>query len=351
MNHVNTTNLLGLDLAQMERVVVSLGEKPFRAKQIYQALYRRKEFDIEKMTNLAKSFRERLSQHHSITAPEVHRTFISVDGTKRYLLKLEDGQLIESVYIPEESRRTICISTQVGCAIGCTFCMTARLGLKRHLRVSEIVGQILVVLKDVGEEYHGSRAVNIVLMGMGEPLHNYDNTVKALALMADPLGMSISPRRITLSTSGMVPALKKLATERVVPNIAVSLNASYNEQRSELMPINKKWNLEELIRTCRDLPLPAQRRITFEYVLIAGVNDSIEDAKRLVELLKGLRAKVNLIPLNWDPALHMGTPFDETIFAFQKILTDNYLTAPIRRPRGLDISAACGQLAARHAER
>jgi 23S rRNA (adenine2503-C2)-methyltransferase len=348
----STKNLLGMDVCELEEIMVSLGQKPFRARQIYSAIYRRKEFDVEHMTDLAKSFRQRLSNEYGITPPQIERAFVSSDGTKRYLLALDDGQNIESVYIPEPRRRTICISTQVGCAVGCTFCMTAKLGLRRHLTAGEIVGQILVVLKDVGEEYLGSKRVNIVLMGMGEPLHNYDNTVKAVALMADPSGLSISPRRITLSTSGVVPAIKKLVQEKVVPNLAISLNATFDEQRTELMPINKKWSIEELLDTCRTLVLPPGRRITFEYVLIAGINDSLDDAWRLVKLLRGLRPKVNLIPLNWDPALeNMHTPAWEHILAFQKTLTDNYFTAMIRRPRGLDVAAACGQLAARHAQK
>lgn len=344
-------NLLGLSLPELEALVRDLGEKSFRARQIYRSIYRRRQFDIFRMTDLAKDFQRRLADRCVVTPPVVARSFQSRDGTRRYLLKLADNQTIESVYIPEDRRRTICISTQVGCAIGCTFCVTATLGLLRHLTPGEIVGQILVVLNDVGAEYQGSTGVNIVLMGMGEPLHNYDNTVKALTLMADERGIGISPKRITLSTSGVVPALQKLVREPVVPNLAISLNASHDAQRSELIPINRRWNLQELLQTCRALTLPAGRRITFEYVLIAGVNDTLADARRLTKLLSHQRAKINLIPLNWDPVLQgMGTPEGDRILSFQRILTDHHFTATIRRPRGLDISAACGQLAARYNE-
>lgn len=344
-------NLIGLTLPELENIMTGLGEKPFRARQIYRSIYRRRQFEFTGMTDLAKDFQARLDSQYAVRPPAVERVFQSMDGTRRYLLSLADGQAIESVYIPDGRRRTLCISTQVGCAIGCTFCVTAKMGLIRHLTPGEIVGQILVLLNDVGAEYEGSTRLNVVLMGMGEPLHNYDNTMRALALMADEHGMGISPKRITLSTSGLVPALKKLAQEPVVPNLAVSLNASTDAQRSELIPINRRWNLQELLQACRELPLPNGRRITFEYVLIAGVNDTLDDARRLTKLLNGQRAKVNLIPLNWDPVLHgMGTPQGDRILAFQRVLTDHHFTARIRRPRGLDISAACGQLAARHRE-
>ncbi|MBI1747172.1 MAG: 23S rRNA (adenine(2503)-C(2))-methyltransferase RlmN [Acidobacteria bacterium] len=345
------TNLLGLSLTELETAVIGLGERPFRARQIYRSIYRRRQFEIGEMTDLAKDFKQRLTSQFTVAPPQVARVFQSHDGTRRYLLTLTDGQAIESVYIPEARRRTICISTQVGCAMGCTFCVTATMGLVRHLQAGEIVGQVLMILNDVGETRDGSTRLNVVLMGMGEPLHNYDQTVKALALMADVRGMNISPKRITLSTSGVVPALKKLAEEPVVPNLAISLNASSNAQRAALMPINHRWNLQELLQTCRDFPLPPGRRITFEYVLIAGVNDTIADAHRLTKLLGGQRVKVNLIPLNWDPRLNgVATPAGDRILAFQRVLADHHLTAMIRRPRGLDISAACGQLVARQQE-
>ena len=338
-------------MEELEAAVRGMGEKPFRARQLYRSIYRRRQFDFTQMTDLAKTFRECLAAGFAVEPPRVERVFQSVDGTRRYLMTLADGQAIEAVFIPETRRRTICISTQVGCAIGCTFCVTATLGLIRHLTPGEIVGQILVVLNDTRPAEDGPTRLNVVLMGMGEPLHNYDNTVRALTLMADEKGMGISPRRVTLSTSGLVPALKRLAREPVVPNLAVSLNASTDEQRSQLIPINRRWNLRELLDACRELPLPSGRWITFEYVLISGVNDTLEDAHRLARLLRDQRAKINLIPLNWDPVLQgMGTPPGDRLLAFQQVLADSHYTARIRRPRGLDISAACGQLAARRSE-
>lgn len=346
-------NLLGMGRSELGAVVAGMGEAPFRARQLYVNIYRNGALDFREMTDLSKAFRARLAERYAIVAPAIESVFRSSDGTRRYLLSLADGSNIEAVLIPDKGRHTICISTQVGCAVGCRFCMTAQLGLKRHLTAGEIVGQVIAVCNESGLRRAGPQRLNIVMMGMGEPLHNYDNTVKALRLLADPEGMAISPRRITLSTSGFAPALERLAREEVVPNLAISLNASSDEQRSQLIPINRRWNIERLIASVRRASelIGERRRITFEYVLLGGVNDSAEDARRLVNLIKGLRVKVNLIPWNPDPALPFQTPSEERIVAFQQILMGHNITATVRRPRGLDISAACGQLAARRTAR
>jgi 23S rRNA (adenine2503-C2)-methyltransferase len=272
------------------------------------------------------------------------QVFVSHDGTRRYLFEVGPGQKVESVFIPEERRDTFCISTQVGCAVGCLFCVTGRLRLQRNLSPGEIVGQILALLADRGTAF---RRLNIVIMGMGEPLHNYENVMKAIRLMTDEQGMCISPRRITLSTSGIVPGIRRLAEEPVIPNLAISLNATTDAGRDRLIPVNRKWNIETLLDACRAFPLAQRRRITFEYVLIAGINDSLEDADRLIHLLQGLRKKINLIPLNADPWIALKPPTEKRVLAFQKVLVDQHITVNIRRPRGDDVSAACGMLAGR----
>jgi 23S rRNA (adenine2503-C2)-methyltransferase len=272
--------------------------------------------------------------------------FVSNDGTRRYLFDVGPNQKIESVFIPEERRDTLCISTQVGCAIGCLFCATGKLSLQRNLHPGEIVGQILTMQAERGINTSTKR-LNVVIMGMGEPLNNYENVMKAVRLMIDDKGMSISPRRITLSTSGIVPGIQRLADESVIPNLAISINATTDSVRDLLMPINKKWNIAALLEACRKFPLAQRRRITFEYVLIEGTNDSLEDAHRLATLLQGLRKKVNLIPLNADPLIPLKPSPPERVLAFQKILDTHHIAAYIRRPRGGDISAACGLLAGR----
>jgi 23S rRNA (adenine2503-C2)-methyltransferase len=251
---------------------------------------------------------------------------------------------MEHAVIPEERRDTLCISTQVGCAVGCLFCVTGKLRMRRNLLPGEIVGQVLSLQADRGTT---AKRLNIVIMGMGEPLHNYDSVMKAIRLMTDDEGMSISPRRVTLSTSGVVPGIQRLTEEPVVPNLAISLNATTDAVRDRLIPINKKWNIETLLQACRDFPLAQRTRITFEYVLIGGINDSPEDARRLARLLHGLRKKINLIPLNADPWIRLKPPSQERILEFQQILMDHHVTVNVRRPRGEDVSAACGMLAGR----
>jgi 23S rRNA (adenine2503-C2)-methyltransferase len=302
----------------------------------------------EQFTDLGKSLRERLHARFSIKYPEISQIFVSRDGTRRYLFDVGPGQRIESVFIPEESRDTLCVSTQVGCAMGCLFCATGRLPMLRNLSAGEIIGQVLALEADRG--VHAKR-LNIVVMGMGEPFNNYENVMTALRLMTCGEGMSISPRRITVSTSGIAPGIERLACEPVKPNLAISLNASTDDMRDRLMPVNRKWNIATLLDACRGFPLAERRRITFEYVLIGGVNDSIDDARRLVRLLGNLRYKVNLIPLNADPALEFEPPSPERVEAFAETLAEHYVTANVRRPRGEDIAAACGMLAARDSAR
>jgi 23S rRNA (adenine2503-C2)-methyltransferase len=254
------------------------------------------------------------------------------------------GQKIESVFIPEERRDTFCISTQVGCAVGCVFCVTGKLRMRRNLLPGEIVGQILALQADRGTV---AKRLNIVIMGMGEPLNNYENVMQSIRLMTDEQGMCISPRRVTLSTSGVVPGIRRLAGEQVIPNIAISLNATTDAVRDMLIPINRKWNIAALLEACRSFPLAHRRRITFEYVLIEGINDSIEDAHRLVRLLQGLRKKINLIPLNADPWIALKSPSQERVLEFEQFLVNHQVTVNVRRPRGDDVSAACGMLAGR----
>ena len=338
------TNWVGATLEEIEAVLAGMNEPRYRARQIYAGIYRRRLRSWSEFTDLGKQLRERLQEQFAIEYPPLHRAFVSKDGTRRYLFEVGPEQRIEAVFIPEERRDTFCISTQVGCAVGCLFCVTGRLPMRRNLLPGEIVGQVLSLQADRGTV---AKRLNIVIMGMGEPLNNYLNVMKAIRLMADDLGMGVSLRRVTLSTSGIVPGIRKLAKEPAIPNLAISLNATKDEVRDRLIPINKKWNIATLLEALRDFPLAQRRRITFEYVLIEDVNDSPEDAHRLVRLLRGLKKKINLIPLNADPWIALKTPSSERVLAFQQILADHHITVNLRRPRGDDISAACGMLAGR----
>ncbi len=335
-------NLIGLDQTELENVALSLGEKPFRGRQLYAHLYRRKALDFDSMTDLARSFRARLSDYHHIGLPEIHRKTESGDGTCKYLFRLEDGQFIEAVHIPDEERNTLCISSQVGCAVGCTFCMTAQMGFQRNLRAGEIVGQVLRVIRDGRISEQG---FNIVFMGMGEPLYNYQNVMKAFRLLVDETGMNLSYRKITVSTSGVVPVLRRMMEEPLLPNLAVSLNATTNEIRDQVMPINRKWPIAELLETLRGFPLEPRRRITIEYVLLRDETDRDEDAFRLARLLRGIPAKVNLIPYNPNPGLPHDRPDESRVRNFQAVLSEHGITGFVRKTRGDDVSAACGQLA------
>jgi 23S rRNA (adenine2503-C2)-methyltransferase len=295
------------------------------------------------MTDLPKPLRAELAAEWNIKLPAVHRRFDSIDGTRRYLIRLPDDEFAETVFIPEAHRSTICVSSQIGCALACTFCLTGQLGLTRNLTAGEIVGQVVAAQRD-NLPFEARDSFNIVLMGMGEPLHNYDNVMKALRIVHDEHGLNMSMSRITLSTAGLLPAIERLAEEPDIPNLAISLTGATNEKRDQLMPINRKYPLEDLLDAVRRFPLKHRQRVTFEYVLLKGVTDSPEDAFHLVKALKGMRAKVNLIPLNEAEELGYRRPSDAAIARFQQILIDHHISAFIRKNRGNDISAACGQL-------
>ncbi|HLQ76226.1 MAG TPA: 23S rRNA (adenine(2503)-C(2))-methyltransferase RlmN [Terriglobia bacterium] len=315
----------------------------YRSTQLFKALYQRDKDCFEVITDLPKAARAGLATEWNLRLPEVHRRFDSVDGTRRYLIRLEDGEFAETVFLPEEHRNTICISSQVGCALACTFCLTGQLGLTRNLSAGEIVTQVLLAQRDnLRGEFRDS--FNIVLMGMGEPLHNYDNVMKAIRILHDKAGLNMSMSRITLSTAGMLPGIERLATETDIPNLAISLTGATNPKRDELMPINRKYPIQDLIEAVRRFPLRHRQRVTFEYVLLKGITDSKDDARSLVRLLRGMPAKVNLIPFNEAEELPYKRPSNEAIAQFQKILEDAHVDAFVRRNRGNDISAACGQL-------
>jgi 23S rRNA (adenine2503-C2)-methyltransferase len=315
----------------------------FRATQIYKSVYQRWFENFELMTDLPKASRRALVEEWNIKLPPIHRRFDSIDGTRRYLVRLDDGEFAETVFIPEEHRSTICISSQIGCALACTFCLTGQLGLTRNLTAGEIVTQVLTAQRD-NLAWEMRDSFNIVLMGMGEPLHNYDNVMKALRILHDEHGLNMSMSRITLSTAGLLPAIERLANEPAIPNLAISLTGATNEKRNELMPINRKYPLERVMDTVRRFPLKHRQRVTFEYVLLRGGTDSPEDALNLVKLLKGIRAKVNLIPFNEAEELDYQRPSDAVVERFQQILADHHISAFVRKNRGNDISAACGQL-------
>jgi 23S rRNA (adenine2503-C2)-methyltransferase len=336
--------IVGMELPDMQEAL-GPGEPGYRAKQLYAAVYREQVSDFVQITSLPSGLRRNLAASRSLGLPEVARMFESSDGTRRYLLRLEDARTVETVWMPEAGRDTICISSQVGCAVGCKFCMTALLGPERNLTAGEIVGQVLLVARENGlrSSMSAPSRLNIVMMGQGEPLLNLDNILKATRILLDPEGYALSPRRITLSTSGIIPQIEQLGRESVRPKLAISLNASTEEQRRELMPITRKYHLKDLIETCRRYPLRPWEKLTFEYVLLKDVNDTDADARRVVKLLSNVNAKVNLIALNPGPEIPYDTPDPERVARFQQIVR-RALPCFVRRPRGLDIFAACGQL-------
>jgi 23S rRNA (adenine2503-C2)-methyltransferase len=334
-------NIKDLSFNEFEAYLLERKQPAYRARQVWQWLYQRRAASFAEMTNLSAVFREQLAADFSISRLAVERRADSADGTVKFLFRLADDRNIESVLIPEAKRLTLCISTQVGCGFGCAFCATALLGLKRNLQASEIVDQILEASRTLTED---RRITNVVLMGMGEPLANYAQTIKALGVMTNnSWGIGISPRRITLSTVGLVPQIRKLMDETNV-SLAISLHAATDELRSQLMPVNRKYSLGQLMDCCRALPIPRRKRITFEYVLLRGVNDSAADARSLVELLRGVRCKINLIPFNPHQGSKYQRPENESVEGFQHILSFHGLQVNVRRPRGDDIAAACGQL-------
>ena len=335
------TNLAEAELPELERVLESLGHPRFHARQIFQWIYRRGVTDFAQMSDLSRELRTQLAEACRIATPALVRSERSEDGTTKFLLRLADGKHIESVFIPDTPSQTFCISTQVGCAMKCAFCLTGKMGIDRNLTAGEIAAQVRVL---AGELSMLDARFNIVLMGMGEPLHNYEATMKALRILADEHGFAMSGRRMTLSTVGVLPALERLATEPLMPNLAISLHATTEDQRDLLVPINRKYGLKELLDACRRFPLKRRERITFEYVMLNEVNDTPEDARRLVKLLHGIKGKVNLLPLNEAAGIPFDRPSDDRVNRFARILSDHGVTVSVRKSRGRDIRAACGQL-------
>ena len=334
-------DLAELELHELEAALDARGVERFHARQLYRWIYKRGVTDIERMTDLSRDLRTRLQSEFTIATPRIVSDETSVDGTRKVVLELADQRRIESVFIPDTPSMTFCISTQVGCAMACGFCLTGKMGLVRNLTAGEIAGQVRVLAAATDML---DRPFNIVLMGMGEPLHNYDSTMKALRMLHSEHGLAVSPRRVTLSTVGIVPGLERLAREPLMPNLAVSLHATTDEQRTALVPPNKKYPLADILEACRRFPLKKRSRITFEYVMLEEVNDTPEDARRLVRLLSGIKAKVNLIPLNPAPGIPFDRPSDARVDRFAQILADRYITVSVRKSRGQDIRAACGQL-------
>jgi 23S rRNA (adenine2503-C2)-methyltransferase len=355
--------LLGLEVGELVDIVAAKGEPSYRARQLYADIYRGRAASLEEIHGIPAGLRQVLGESFEVGLPSVAHEFRARDGTIRYLLRLSDEQTIETVLMPEPGRHTICISTQAGCPVDCKFCFTALLGLSRNLTAGEIVGQVLLVLRENrllfgpepahaseskmppggGSSNDGRPRLNIVMMGMGEPLLNLPNVIKATRLLVDAGGLALSPRRITISTSGITPKLVELAQEPVRPKLAVSLNASTQQMREELMPITRKYKLDELIDACRKYPLRPWEKLSFEYVLLGGINDSDQDARRVVRLLAGLNCMVNLIAFNPGPGIDFETPDPERVLAFQHILKRSF-PCFIRKPRGREIFAACGQL-------
>jgi 23S rRNA (adenine2503-C2)-methyltransferase len=392
-----SVSLLGMDRGELTDLVIEAGEPAYRAKQIMDALYRQRVEALEEISTLPREFREKLAASGvGVGAARIEKKFVSVDGTVRYLIGFRDGQSVETVWMPEgdggeagdgseagaeadisgfstsgakapseagsiaalkrcstqlraiqdpgrvfSGRSTICISSQVGCAVDCQFCLTALLGVKRNLTAGEIVGQVCAVLKDQNVSPPEDR-INLVFMGMGEPFLNYDNFIKASRLLVE--GVGIAERRMTVSTAGIVPRIHDFGAEKIRPKLAISLNASNDALRTRLMPLNKKWNLEMLLAAAREFPLRTREWITFEYVLLGGINDATENAKEVAELVRGLRCKVNLIALNPGPGIDFTTPTADRVVTFQNVLREAGIPAFVRRPRGRDIYAACGQL-------
>jgi len=353
-------NLVGLGREALAAEMIGFGAEPFRARQLWHWIYHRGATEFGQMTSLSKAFRDRLAEHYELSRPAVSQALASVDGTRKWLLRFADGQEVETVHIPEEERGTLCVSSQVGCTLNCTFCHTGTQALVRNLEPAEIVGQIMVARDALGEWPSPSgvgangaapnragddrQVTNIVLMGMGEPLYNYDNVAAAMKIVMDPEGLSISRRKITLSTAGVVPLIRRCGAEIAV-NLAISLHAVRDEVRDQLVPLNRKYPIAELLDACRTYPGSSNaRRITFEYVMLKGVNDSPAEARELVRLLAGLPAKVNLIPFNPWPGAPYECSTEAAIAAFSDIVFAAGYSAPVRTPRGRDILAACGQL-------
>jgi 23S rRNA (adenine2503-C2)-methyltransferase len=340
-------NLVGLGREALAREMAEFGAAPFRARQLWHWIYNRGTTDFAAMTSLSKAFRENLAARYELSRPTISRSLTSTDGTRKWLLRFRDGEEIETVHIPEEDRGTLCLSSQVGCTLTCSFCHTGTQRLVRNLTPEEIVGQVMIARDALGEwpsPQDDRQLTNIVLMGMGEPLYNYENVAAALKIVMDPEGLSISRRKITLSTSGVVPMIRRCGAELAV-NLAVSLHAVRDDVRDRLVPLNRKYPIAELLEACRTYPGSSNaRRVTFEYVMLRGINDSPSEARELVRLLAGIPAKVNLIPFNPWPGAPYECSSDAAIKAFSDIVFAAGYSAPVRTPRGRDILAACGQL-------
>jgi len=347
VSEIPRRNLVGLGRAALGAEMAEFGAEPFRARQLWHWIYHRGATDFAAMTSLSKPFREKLAARYELGRPAVSRALTSIDGTRKWLLRFADGQEIETVHIPEEERGTLCVSSQVGCTLSCSFCHTGTQRLVRNLAAAEIVAQVMIARDALGEwpsPQTARQVTNIVLMGMGEPLFNYDNVAEALKIVMDPEGLSISRRKITLSTAGVVPMIRRCGAELGV-KLAVSLHAVRDDVRDRLVPLNRKYPIAELIEACRSYPGASNaRRITFEYVMLKGVNDSPADARELVRLLAGIPAKVNLIPFNPWPGAPYQCSSEAAITAFSEIVFAAGYSAPVRAPRGRDILAACGQL-------
>ncbi|MFT4717623.1 MAG: 23S rRNA (adenine2503-C2)-methyltransferase [Paracoccaceae bacterium] len=345
-------NLVGLSRVEMRDALIKVGtpekQAKMRAGQLWQWIYTKGVRDFDAMTNLAKPYREMLLANFSVSVPEIVTKQVSQDGTRKYLLRIAGGHEVETVYIPETDRGTLCISSQVGCTLTCSFCHTGTQKLVRNLTAAEIIGQVLIARDDLEEwgKPPGDKRLlsNIVLMGMGEPLYNFENVRDAMKIAMDPEGISLSRRRITLSTSGVVPGIARTGDE-IGCMVAISFHATDDATRDQLVPINKRWNIEALLQSLRDYPrLSNSERITFEYVMLKGVNDSDEDARRLVKLIDGIPAKINLIPFNEWPGAPYARSSNNRIRAFGDIVNAAGYASPVRKPRGEDIMAACGQL-------
>src|SRR5215510_3271574 len=334
-------NVAELDLQELESALETRGRERFHARQLYRWIYKRGVVDFDAMTDLSKELRASLAAEFEVITPRIVTESQSVDGTRKFVLELGDQRRIEAVFIPDTPAMTFCISTQVGCAMGCGFCLTGKMGLVRNLTAGEIAGQVRVLAAATGMLDH---PFNIVLMGMGEPLHNYEQTMKALRMLHSEHGLNISPRRVTLSTVGIVPGLERLAREPLMPNLAISLHATTDAQRTALVPPNKRYPLASILEACQRFPLKKRSRITFEYVMLADVNDGPDDARRLIKLLSGIKSKVNLIPLNPASGIPFERPSDERVNRFAQFLADRHITVSVRKSRGQDIRAACGQL-------
>ncbi len=338
---MSAINLLDLLPSELEALAESLCAPRYRARQLAGWIYRKGVIDMDAMSDLPRDFKQSLSERAFIGVPAVERRTPSQDGSEKFVFRFPDDARVQSVLMPDGDRLTLCLSTQVGCGFGCAFCYTGTMGLERNLCAGEIIGQVVGIARALAP---GRRITHVVYMGMGEPLANYQATIKSLRLLTDPQALGFSPRRVTVSTVGLVGGIERLARENLRINLAISLHATSNEMRDRIMPVNRGFAIEELLAACRRFPLPFRQRMTFEYVLLEGVNDAPEDARRLVRLLKGIRAKVNLIPFNdWD-----GSPFSRPplprIVAFQSLLLERGITATVRWSKGEDIGAACGQL-------